>query len=73
MCDVEEVEWNDGYYLESMDRIHTIQIMAEELLNGHPAILKLKCGEERLELIQDMLYDLYQDIGKMEFEETGKW
>ena len=67
-----ENEWNDGYWGECADRLHTIQIMIDNLLDKHPAILRLKCGEERLDLIQDMLYDLYQDTGKREFEEMDK-
>ena len=67
-----DTEWNDGYYLESMDRIHTIQIMIDNLLDQHPAIVKLKCGQERVDLVQDMLGDIYQDIGKMEDDEAGE-
>lgn len=66
-----DFEWNDGYYLEGMDRIHTIHVMIEELLNKHPMIV-LSGGQKVIDDIQNKLSSVYQFIGAMEYEESQK-
>lgn len=64
-----EIEWNDGYFLEGLDRCGTIQMVIENLLVGHPSILRLEDGAERVEIIQEMIQEIYQDIGEMSCDE----
>lgn len=60
--------WNDGYYLEGMDRLHTIQVMIEKLLSYHPAII-LSGNQNSIDKVQKLLNDIYQSIGNMEYED----
>jgi hypothetical protein len=62
-----DFEWNDGYYLEGMDRVHTIQVMISEILDQHPMIV-LSNNQEKLEKIQRKLTEIYQSIGAMEYD-----
>lgn len=62
-------EWNDGYYLEGIDRVHTIQVLISEILDQHPAIV-LSHHQEDIDIIQDMFSKIYQDIGAMEYEKS---
>ena len=68
---LEEVEWNDGYYLEGLDRCHTIIIMLDELLVNHPSVLKTKTSIN-LENIFDELHYVYNKISMLDFEESEK-
>jgi hypothetical protein len=65
-------KWNDGYYAEGMDRCHCVRLMLQELLEGHPAITKLPNGSQNIRIIDRILGELYQGIGKMQHKETGK-
>ena len=64
-----DFKWNDGYYLECMDRLHTIQVMISEILDKHPVII-LSGNQNNLEDIQRQINRIYQDIGAMEYEES---
>lgn len=60
-------EWNDGYWVEGLDRVHTILVMFEELLGEdtrgfHPAIKKAHL-EKKVSKIGTKLAKLYQDLG----------
>lgn len=52
----------EAYHHEALDRAHTISVMIEELLAGHPG---LSTPELRLKLkaLEDAAADLYQAIG----------
>lgn len=57
-------EWNDGYILEGMDRCHTIMLMIEELLSGHPSVVKTK-NQWNIDNASKMIMSVYQDIGSL--------
>jgi hypothetical protein len=60
-----EVDWNEGYVNEGLDRCHTIQVMIEELLVDHPTVLKSKSWDE-LQRASDLINDVYQQIGELD-------
>lgn len=68
MTKQDEIEWNDGYILEGMDRCHTIMVMIGELLDQHPAVLKSD-KEVQLEMATDLIMDVYQGIGRIDKQE----
>ena len=67
MDEQEEVEWNDGHILEGLDRCHTLLVLIDQLLNEHPAIIKAGM-EENLSKAEEMIVDIYQEIGRLDFE-----
>lgn len=64
--------WNDGYWLEAMDRCNTVSIMLDQLLNKHPAVLRTPNGQKMLEKSIDQVQKLYQTIGLAEHESIIK-
>jgi len=62
-----EIEWNDGYILEGMDRCHSVMVMIGELLDEHPAIVRSGV-QEKLESATDLIMDCYQTIGQLDRE-----
>lgn len=52
------MDWNDGYYLEGADRVHTLQVMIEELLDNHPSIKRLQLDKD-LEEVRKILGGMY--------------
>jgi len=59
----------DAYRHEVLDRTHTVQIMLDQLLEGHPFITSFPGLMDKVVRIQDDLASLYQDIGNVKFEE----
>lgn len=60
-------EWNDGYYLEGMDRIHVATCGIEDHILEHPSVIKAG-GSEKIALAIRLLSEVYQEIGKIEHE-----
>jgi len=58
-------EFNDGHILEGMDRCHTIQILLEELLEGHPAVIKAEM-QRQVVVAQDAVMYVYEAIRQLE-------
>ena len=52
----------EAYHHEALDRAHTITIMIEELLVGHPGICTPGV-QLKLKKLEDAAADLYQAIG----------
>lgn len=58
----EQQPLNDGHWAEALDRVHTMQIMLNELLADHPAIIAIEANS----LIHQQLKSfnaLYQILG----------
>ena len=60
-------DWNDGYWTEGMDRVHTLMVMTEQLLGDehtgyHPAITRAHC-EKKVSKIVSKIAKLYQQLG----------
>jgi hypothetical protein len=66
----EDFEWNDGYYLEGLDRIETIRIMIEAILANNPAIV-LSGNNNNIDEVHKLLGEIYNSIAKMEIENEG--
>jgi hypothetical protein len=62
---LDAVDWNDGYITEGLDRCHTIQVMLQELLVDHPAVLKAGVWTEISEA-SSRIFDAYQKIGDLD-------
>ena len=62
----DRIEWNDGYWVEGLDRIHTIQTMVDSLLvcsnaGVHPSVLRAGL-EDDIYMIQSILNLCYQKM-----------
>lgn len=57
-----DFEWNDGYILEGMDRIHTVQVIIDSLIVDHPSIVLLGLQKD-ISKVQRKLNKIYQAIG----------
>lgn len=62
----EDVEWNDGYYFEAMDRCHTMMVMISEILDGHPAIQKVGVQKNIDKAVENIMH-AYQKLGEADF------
>ena len=69
--DLDVPDWNDGYYLEGMDRCHTIMTMMDQLLREHPSIKRVGL-DDKFDSAFDLIYEMYQAIGIYEDEELTK-
>ena len=61
------VEWNDGYWVEGLDRAYTLTVMFEQLLGNsaagyHPAITRAGL-QQQCDAVSEQIADLYQLIG----------
>ena len=56
--------WNNGYYIEGLDRCNTILTLIEELLVDHPSTEKVPGIASKIEQASDLIMSVYQDIGK---------
>jgi len=68
---LEEIEWNDGYWFEAMDRVWCTAHTIEELLFEHPAIMRAGLNDD-IEAILTKMHNIYQAIGIAEFREEQK-
>ena len=65
----EEVEWNDGFILEAMDRLHVVQCNIGDHILEHPAIKKADV-EDHIQQALDHLMAAYQLVSNIEEEEN---
>lgn len=63
-----EFEWNDGCWVELLDRLNTIMIMQQELLVNHPGVLRAGISEKIDDLMGDTM-QCYQIVGESSFLE----
>ena len=63
-----EEDWNDGYYIEGMDRCHTVCVMIEELLLHHPVVKKCEVSFY-IEEAERLISRAYQKIGSLSHED----
>lgn len=64
---LQDAEWNDGYWVEGLDRAYTLTFMFEQLLgnsaNGyHPAIVRAGL-QRQCDAVSLQIADLYTSIG----------
>jgi hypothetical protein len=64
----QEVQWNDGYYIEGLDRCANIQNIINEQLLYHPAIIRAG-QEDKIDEAIKLIGNVYQTIGAMQFFE----
>lgn len=62
--DQEVYELNDGHIIEAIDRIHVTSLHIDGALIEHPLINALPELEKKIEDAQQMLLDVYQEIGR---------
>lgn len=63
----QKIDWNDGYWVEGLDRAYTLTVIFEQLLgnkvNGyHPAIVRAGLQQE-CDAVSLQIADLYTSIG----------
>ena len=64
--DPEVYELNDGHIIEVIDRIHVTSLHIDAALIEHPLINAFPELEKKIEDAQQMLLDVYQEIGRCE-------
>jgi len=61
---------NQGHYLELIDRLHVIMCNLDEHCIKHPVSEKNKEIKFKLEYALGQLWDAYQEVGKLDYEEN---
>ena len=59
---------NQGHYLELIDRLHIIMCNLDEHCIKHPVSEKNKEIKFKLEYALGQLWDAYQEVGKLDYE-----
>ena len=59
---------NQGHYLELIDRLHVIMCNLDEHCVKHPVSEKNKEIKFKLEYALGQLWDAYQEVGKLDYE-----
>lgn len=59
---------NDGHYLELLDRLHVIMCNLEEHCIKHPVSKKHKDIKFQLEYAVGQIWDAYQQVGAIDYE-----
>jgi hypothetical protein len=60
---IKPVEINDGHYVEMLDRLHTVNIMIDELLYDHPVPHNHPEVSALVQKAQDTIIAAYQLVG----------
>jgi hypothetical protein len=63
---------NQGHYLELIDRLHVIMCNLDEHCIKHPVSEKNKEIKFKLEYALGQLWDAYQEVGKLDYENEKK-
>lgn len=58
-----KVQLNEGHYIEALDRANILCDMVEDILLTHPVYLKHKKLRNKLEMAQDIIGEVYQQVG----------
>ena len=58
-----EIEINDGHYLELMDRLHIVNCTIDDHILNHPLAEVNKDVQEKIDAALGLLLDAYQMIG----------
>ena len=59
----EEIEINDGHYLELMDRIHVVSCTIDEHILNHPLCEGNKDIQDKIDEALSLMMDAYQMVG----------
>jgi len=60
-------EWNDGYIIEGLDRLHIITCNLDEHIKDHPAVVKAEQRKNIKKAIK-LLMKAYQAVGNLDNE-----
>lgn len=63
--DRETQAYNPGHQIEGLDRCHTLLLMLDSLLVGHPAVVRAG-GDPLIEQAHAALFALYHRIGTLD-------
>jgi hypothetical protein len=55
---------NDGHILEATDRLYVTQAYIEGVLVNHPLVDAVPEFLSKIDKVQELLAELYQDVGK---------
>jgi len=58
-------DWNDGYILEGLDRLHIVMCNLSDHLVEHPAIVKAGVSDVVSQALE-LLGDAYQTVGGLD-------
>ncbi|MBL4753819.1 MAG: hypothetical protein JKY52_09545 [Flavobacteriales bacterium] len=62
---VKDEDWNDGYILEGLDRLHIVMCNLSDHLIEHPAIVKAEASDVISHAIE-LLGTVYQTVGSLD-------
>ncbi len=62
---------NDGHYFELMDRASVALDYVYQFLGSHPLMRKEKTLQDVYEKAEEALAELYQRVGRLEFDRSG--
>ncbi len=61
---------NQGHYLELIDRLHVLMCTLDEHCIKHPVSKENKEVKFKLEYALGQLWDAYQEVGKLDYENS---
>jgi hypothetical protein len=61
-------DWNEGYIIEALDRLHIISSNLDEYLKDHPAIVKAE-QRKNIKKALKLLMKAYQAVGSLDQEQ----
>lgn len=72
--EIEKEVLDEGYFHEALDRTYLAQGFIEDYLVGHPVYAQTPALAEKIEKVQEILSELYQDVAQLsvEFEDNNK-
>jgi hypothetical protein len=68
-ADEEEDQINRGHYFELMDRASVALVYCREFVGDHPVARREEKLKKLFEKVENALYELYQEAGRLEFEQ----
>jgi hypothetical protein len=70
--DEEEPAMNEGHYFEAMDRASVAIDYLYQFIGSHPVLKKHKEARQIYEQAEEKLGELYQELGKLEFDRNSR-
>jgi len=72
ILDEEEPEINNGHYFEALDRASVAIDYIYQFVGSHPVLKKHKKAKEIYDQAEGKLGELYQELGKLEFDHKSR-
>jgi hypothetical protein len=65
---IKKVNLDEFHYHEALDRTNMVAMIMEDNLINHPVFTKHKDLKKKLRRAQETIFEVYQDIGRLEIK-----